>query len=87
MKENYPMTQHKHCYGTMFHDSLHFAVNDNMQGKVFTFELDRVGLARSQRSIQADIAEWDDCVACPEFDHCYKLCMAKLGLESAISNK
>ena len=81
------MTQHKHCYGTMFHDSLHFGVNDNMQGKVFTFELDSAGLTRSQRSIQSNIAEWDDCVACPEFEHCYKLCMAKLALESAISNK
>jgi hypothetical protein len=79
------MTQHKTCYGTMFHDSLHFSVNDNMQGKVFSFELDSVGLARTGRSIQTDIKEWDDCVACPEFSHCYKLCMAKLALENAIS--
>ncbi len=81
------MTQHKHCYGTMFHDSLHFAVNDKMQGKVFAFELDSGGLGRSQRQVQADIAEWDDCIACKEFDDCYKLCMAKLALETAISNK
>ena len=81
------MTQHKHCYGTMFHDSLHFSPNDTMQGKVFTFEVDSAGLARSERSIQTNIKEWEDCVACPEFEHCYKLCMAKLGLESAISNK
>ncbi|WP_299691807.1 hypothetical protein [uncultured Tateyamaria sp.] len=71
----------------MFHDSLHFAVNDDMQGKVFSFELDTAGLARSERSIRTNIAEWDDCIACPEFDHCYKLCMAKLALESAISDK
>jgi hypothetical protein len=80
------MTQHKPCYGTMFHDSLHFSVNDNMQGKVFSFELDSSGLARSQRSIQTDTAEWDDCLEYPEFEHCYKLCMAKLELETAISN-
>ena len=79
------MTQHKHCYGTMFHDSLHFSANDQMQGKVFSFELDSVGLARTGRSIQTDIAEWDDCLACPEFGHCYQLCMAKLALENAIS--
>lgn len=79
------MTAHKHCYGTMFHDSLHFSVNDKMQGKVFSFELDSAGLARSARSIQTDINEWDDCLACPEFAHCYKLCMAKLALENAIS--
>lgn len=81
------MTQHKPCYGTMFHDSLHFSPNDSMQGKVFAFEVDSAGLARFERSIQANINEWDDCVACPEFEHCYKLGMAKLGLESAISNK
>ena len=80
------MTQHKHCYGTMFHDSLHFEMNDKMQGKVFAFELESAGLARSQKSVQTDIAEWDDCVACPEFAHCYKLCMAKLALEAAISH-
>lgn len=81
------MIEHKHCYGTMFHDSLHFARNDAMQGKVFAFELDSVGLAPSQRHIQTNIAEWDDCVDCAEFEHCYKLCMAKLSLETAISGK
>jgi hypothetical protein len=81
------MIEHKHCYGTMFHDSLRFEANDNMQGKVFSFEVDNAGLARSQRSIQTNIAEWDDCIACPEFVHCYKLCMAKLALEAAISDK
>ncbi len=78
------MTQHKDCYGTMFHDSLHFSINEQMQGKVFTFELDSTGLVRTNSSIQAKIVEWDDCIACPEFDHCYKLCMAKLSLETAI---
>ncbi len=80
------MTKHKDCYGTMFHDSLHFSTNEQMKGKVFTFELDSAGLARTDRSIQASIVEWNDCIACPEFDHCYKLCMAKLALETAISN-
>ena len=79
------MKQHKHCYGTMFHDSLHFSINEKMQGKVFTFELDSAGLALSDRSIQANITEWDDCISCSEFDHRYKLCMAKLTLEGAIS--
>lgn len=81
------MIEHKHCYGKMFHDSLHFEANDKMQGKVFSFELDNTGLARSKRSIQTNIVEWDDCIACPEFAHCYKLCMAKLALEAAIADK
>ncbi len=79
------MNQHKDCYGTMFHDSLHCSINEQMQGKVFTFELKSAGLARTNSCIQTNIVEWNDCIACPEFDHCYKLCMAKLSLETAIS--
>jgi len=77
--------EHKPCYGTMFHDTLHFTANQPMKGKVFSFELDRVGLARSNRLVNANITEWDDCLACPEFDHCYKFCMTKLTLEAAVA--
>ena len=79
------MGEHKACYGTMFHDTLHFTTNKEVKGKVFSFELDSTGLGRSDRVVKADIAEWDDCLACPEFDHCYKLCLAKLTLEAAIT--
>jgi len=54
------MTKHKDCYGTMFHDSLHFSTNEQMQGKVFAFLLDNAGLARTNKSIQANIVEWND---------------------------
>ena len=77
--------EHKPCYGTMFHDTLHFESNKEMKGKVFNFELDSIGAGRSERSVAADIAEWDDCLECAEFDHCYKLCMAKLALGAAIA--
>ena len=82
------MTQrkHKHCYGTMFHDVLHFQDNTPMKGKVFAFELDRMGLGRSKREVTANIAEWDDCLQCEEFDHCYKFCIAKLLLQDSIEH-
>ncbi len=86
------MSEHKPCYGTMFHDALHYAKNKEMKGKVFSFELDTTGFELdttgsriSDRLVNADISEWDDCLACPEFDHCYKLCLAKLTLEAAIT--
>jgi len=75
---------HKPCYGTMFPDVLHFDENIPMKGKVFSFELGRVGMARSSRKIEADIIEWNDCLECEEFDHCYKLCSAKLLLQDSI---
>ena len=84
-KESNMKRQHKPCYGTMFHDTLHFNANQTMKGKVFSFELDLIGLARSDRQVKANITEWDDCLECPEFDHCYRLCMAKLTLEAAVS--
>ena len=76
--------EHKTCYGTMFHDTLHFNTNRAMKGKVFSFELDSMGLGRSDRQVKASITEWDDCLECPEFDHCYKFCMAKLTLEATV---
>ena len=78
---------HKACYGTMFHETLHFSENTPMRGKVFSFELDRAGLGRSGRSIDANISEWDDCLDCEEFEHCYRFCMAKLLLQAAIERE
>jgi hypothetical protein len=71
----------------MFHEVLQFQENVSMKGKVFSFELDRIGLVRSNRTIKADIAEWDDCLECEEFDHCYKFCIAKLLLQDAIEHE
>ena len=78
---------HKTCYGTMFHDSLDFETNKEMEGKVFSFELDSIGLGRSDRVVKADISEWDDCLECSEFDHCYKFSQARLTLETAIAKR
>ena len=78
--------EHKDCYGTMFHDTLQFQENVPMRGKVFSFELDRSGLSRSSRRVGVDALEWDDCLDCQEFEHCYKLCMARLLLQTAIEH-
>ncbi len=49
--------EHKPCYGTMFHDTLHFDANKAMKGKALSFELKSIGLARSDRLVKANIAE------------------------------
>ncbi len=82
--------KHKACYGTMFPDALHFRENTPNVGKVFSFELDGgqgMGSFRSARKVSANIEEWDDCLICPEFDHCYKLCMAKMSLQAVIATE
>ncbi len=71
----------------MFYETLHFQENVPVRGKVFSFELDRIGLARSGRKMNANIAEWDDCIDCEEFEHYYRLCMAKLLLQTAIEHE
>jgi hypothetical protein len=77
--------EHKACYGMMFHETLHIGTNQPMKGKVFSFEVDSQGLGVSDRLVKTDITEWDDCLKCPEFEHCYKFCMARLALETAVS--
>jgi len=41
------------------------------------------GLGPATRRVDVDPGEWDDCLRCPEFDHCYKLCTACLALLAA----
>ena len=80
--------KHKDCYGTMFPDSLHMKNNVPNRGKVFAATVELVGgMARGDRSIETDIEEWDDCQQCPEFESCYKLCLAKTSLRGAISTR
>ena len=77
---------HKKCYGTMFPSILSAEADRIVSGKVFSFEIVRAGgMFVSHRRVAVNRQEWDDCLACPEFEHCYKLCTGRLGLETAIS--
>jgi hypothetical protein len=76
---------HKRCYGTMFPSILVVEANRVVSGKVFSFEFVQPGMIISERKTAIKMQEWDDCLECPEFEHCYKLCMAKIALESAIA--
>lgn len=77
---------HKSCYGTMFPSILPPEADRLVSGKVFSYELRRAGgTFVSHRRVAANMAEWDDCLKCTEFDHCYKLCMGRFALEAAIS--
>lgn len=79
---------HKVCYGKMFPDALHFGSDQPIRGKAFWFEMDTAGgVTRSDRQVGVDIEEWDDCRNCPEFEHCYRLCVGKLALEAVIADK
>lgn len=76
---------HNTCYGTMFPSVFPVEADRPISGKVFTFELTKAGrMFIADRQVSTDIAEWDNCLACPEFDPCYKLSLGKVMLEAAI---
>jgi hypothetical protein len=88
MKEVAVMTRtdHKACRGTMFPDTLKATAGRTFAGKVFSFVIvNPPGLCRAERRVEVNRAEWDGCTQCPEFEPCYKLCMARLALESAVA--
>ncbi len=77
---------HKKCYGEMFPSILYRDAEKLMSGKAFVFELRRAGaMFVSDRTVTVKMEEWDDCLACPQFDDCYKLSLAKLTLEAAVA--
>ncbi len=75
-------TSHKDCYGCVFPESL----ISSATGKVFSIEHPcRVGgVGRLRASVQSSDEQWDDCVSCDEFDHCYAYSVAKLLLEASV---
>jgi hypothetical protein len=82
--------EHRECFGTMFPDDLHLKTDQPNKGKVFTVLMGSMGgmmTVRADRKIKADVEQWDDCQQCPEFNSCYKLCLAKVTLESAIATQ
>lgn len=76
---------HKKCYGTMFPSVLSLEADRPVSGKVFSFEIVRAGgTFVSRRKVGTNMQEWNDCLECSEFEHCYKLCTGRLALEAAV---
>ena len=77
-------TTHKACYGTMFPSLLDPRSAQAKTGKVFSFDVGKVqGLVPPGRRVVVNLEQWDDCVACPVFETCHRLCSSKLSLETA----
>jgi hypothetical protein len=81
-----PQIEHKACYGTMFPEPLRARGGPRAAGKVFSLRLVPAGgVVGPDCRVEVNRGEWDDCLWCPEFESCYKLCMAKLTLQAAAS--
>ena len=83
---NMTTNERKPCYGTMFPSTLHADADHRMAGKAFWFELRRIGgMFACDRQIGVDVPQWNDCIACAEFEPCYKLCIGRVAMEAAIA--
>lgn len=70
--------EHTDCYGNLFPTS-----ESPTTGEVFQLQpVGPVGITPRRRAVKTDLQAWDRCRACPEFDDCYQLSMAKLLLEN-----
>jgi len=77
-------TEHRPCYGAMCPDLPGTGDQRRTAGKVFALvSVTPPGLCRVRPRLEVDRAAWDECVRCPEFDHCYKLSMARLAMLTA----
>lgn len=47
------------------------------EGKAFSAEIRAAGLAVSARDVIVKDSEWDDCLACAELQHCWRLSISK----------
>jgi len=71
----------------MFPDTLHPRQDRKVCGKALSYTLATAGgFSRADRKVEVNLEGWEECLQCPEFEACYKLSLAKLTLEAAISN-
>ena len=76
---------HPDCYGRMMPDLSRLEYSVPLKGKAFTALATRQGaMIVSDFEVQVDPAEWERCLACPDYRTCYDLSMAKLVLYRAL---
>lgn len=79
--------EHRPCYGAMFPDALHPRQDRKVCGKALSYTLTTAGgLWRADRTVEVNHEGWEECLHCPEFEACYKLSLAKLTLQTAVSS-
>lgn len=81
-------TEPRPCYGALLPNLPGTSDECRNTGKVFALVTTTPpGLCRARPQVEMNRAAWDECVQCPEFDHCYQLSMARLALQTATQNR
>jgi hypothetical protein len=81
------MAQRPVCYGTMVPDLDDLVYNLPCRGKAFTVLVTRSGIGVQASDVQVDLSAWEDCQQCPSYAPCYDLCLAKLALRQALTQR
>jgi len=77
---------HKSCFGAMLPSMLSLRTGKPVAGKAFSVFLGMPhGTVVTERRVEVDMEQWDDCRACDEFEDCYQLCTTRVALESAVN--
>ena len=80
-----PKKTHKSCYGKLFPALPSLRADGPTQGEAFSVLPRKThGTVATERRVQVDIEQWNDCLACEQYEHCRELCQAKLSLESSV---
>ena len=78
-------TSTRECFGSIFPDLATARINTPNRGKVFSAAIESRGIGIQGEELSVDEQQWKVCMACPEFDGCYKLSVAKLLFQSAVN--
>ena len=72
------------CYGKMFPSTFSVERNREIRGKVFRCRVNVPGMAVTSREVGFDQEAWEGCMACPDFEGCYRVSTGVLLLEKAV---
>jgi hypothetical protein len=77
--------EEKDCYGKMFPSVITRPNNVRMAGEVFSYHVEQPGLMATHRSVSVNQEAWRRCVACEDYETCYRLSVGRLLLEITLS--
>jgi len=74
------------CYGRVFPDLTRLKRKERLEGRAFTALVISSGTGAQGRSLEIKTEAWEKRVACPDYRTCYDLSLAKLEMNSVLTN-
>jgi len=74
----------KVCFGTIYPDLEQFQFGRPMAGEVFQITVDTLGPGHRERKLDTDVAAWEECRRCEDFQNCLDFSSAKLHMQRVL---